>query len=142
MYEATDLLIRKRRIDTSSGLILWQVACVGDIGYKYSGYDCRNLPILVGVLQKKYGTDHEVIIYEAAQYPVCEPLIRKVPLSKLVETGVSGISTLYIPPKQPAPLDMKMLRRLGLHPKTDSASTSRKRTNPVSQYDLPASGRK
>jgi uncharacterized protein YabN with tetrapyrrole methylase and pyrophosphatase domain len=114
MFEATDWLVRQRPVDTSVPLILWQIACVGDLGYKLAGYDCRNVPVVVEVLQSHYGLEHEVILYEAAQYAVCDPIIRCVPLAQLMTAGITGISTLYVPPKKDAPFDVKMLRRLGL----------------------------
>jgi uncharacterized protein YabN with tetrapyrrole methylase and pyrophosphatase domain len=115
-FDATDFLIHGRQFDVSSPLILWQIAVVGDPGYKKNGYDLRNLPILVEVLTGHYGPDHEVIVYEAAVYPVCEPLIQPVPLTRLPEAPITGVSTLYVPPKAPAPVNRDMLARLGMAP--------------------------
>jgi hypothetical protein len=61
-----------------------------------------------------YGPDHKGVIYEAAVYPVCEPVIHRLPLAGLPEAQITEVSTLYIPPKGAAPLDRDMMTRLGL----------------------------
>ncbi|NEP00476.1 MAG: hypothetical protein F6K58_17695 [Symploca sp. SIO2E9] len=114
-FEATDFLIRQRKFDPTSALILWQIAMVGNLGFYQQGGNLPGLGVLAEVLEKYYGRDHEVIIYEAAVYhPVCEPMIKPMPMFKLAETRVSEVSTLYIPPKAPAPVDAEMMVRLGI----------------------------
>lgn len=112
--EATDLLIHRRHIDTTLSLIIWQAGCVGDVGFKSTGFDGKNIPILIDYLQHFYGADHAAIIYEAAQYAVCDPKIVRTTISGLREQKITGISTLYIPQKARPKLDEEMLRRLGL----------------------------
>jgi uncharacterized protein YabN with tetrapyrrole methylase and pyrophosphatase domain len=114
MFEATDLLLRKRRLDTSASLIVWQVACVGDFGFNFKGYDGRNLPFLVEALQESYGADYEVVVYEASQYSICEPVIKNMRLSELTPKALTGISTLYVPPKEKAPIYKSVSDQLGL----------------------------
>lgn len=114
-FEATDFLIRRRKFDPSSALILWQIAMVGNLGFYKEGGQLRGLTVLAEVLETHYGCDHEVIVYEAAvYYPVCEPVIVRVPLFKLPETKVAQVSTLYVPPLAPAPVDGEMMARLGM----------------------------
>lgn len=113
-YEATDFLMNGRRIDPSSQVVLWQIGVVGDWTYKKHGYDLSALPLLIERLCQSYSPFHEVFVYEAAVYPNCGPVIRKVPIHALAQAGVSAISTLYIPPAQPAAPDMTLYRRLGL----------------------------
>ncbi|MGA2723415.1 MAG: SAM-dependent methyltransferase [Bryobacteraceae bacterium] len=114
IFESTNLLIRARKINTSSFVILLQVASVGDLGFRAAGFDKRNLPVLMEHLSGLYGLDHELFIYQAAHYPVCRPVIRKIPVSKLCDSQITGISTLCIPPLQEPPIDQAMLARLGL----------------------------
>jgi precorrin-6B methylase 1 len=114
IVEATDLLVRLRRPDVSASVIIFQVGCVGDLGYNSRGYDRRNVPILAEYLASYYGLDYEVILYEAAQYPVCKPKIRRISIAGLVDAKPSGITTLYIPPKILPGADGEMLGRLGL----------------------------
>ena len=114
-FEATDFLIRRRKFDPTSVLILWQIAMVGNLGFFEQGGQIQGLKILAEVLEKDYGADHEVVIYEAAvYYPVCSATIDRIPLSKLPEAKVTEVSTLYIPPKAMAPLDREMMASLGI----------------------------
>ncbi len=112
-FEATDFLIYRRRFDEHVALILWQIAVIGELGYNPERvFNAPGLAILVEALSKVYGDDHEVIVYEAAQYPVCNPIIDKVPLSQLATARISGISTLYVPPLGRQSPDQEMLKRL------------------------------
>jgi precorrin-2 methylase len=114
ILEATDLLVRSRQPDTSAAVVIFQVGCVGDLGFNTRGYDRRNVPVLAEYLASHYGEEYEVILYEAAQYPVCSPKIKRLPISDLVNAKPSGITTLYIPPKSLPRVDRAMLSRLGL----------------------------
>jgi uncharacterized protein YabN with tetrapyrrole methylase and pyrophosphatase domain len=114
MFEATDLLLRRREIDVFSHMILWQIAATGDLAFSFNGYDGKNVPAAVEYLLRFYPPDHEVTIYEASQYPVCEPVIRTIMLNELMNHKMTGISTLYIPPIARPPLEVAMLKRLGL----------------------------
>ncbi|MEG4416997.1 SAM-dependent methyltransferase [Microcoleus sp. LAD1_D5] len=114
-FEATDFLIRGRKFDPTSALILWQIATIGNLGFYQEEIQLRGLNVLAEVLETYYGADHEVIVYEAAvYYPVCEPVIQHIPLSKLAEIRVTLVSTLYVPPQAPAPVDSEMMARLGM----------------------------
>ena len=114
-FEATDFLIRGRKFDPTSALILWQIATIGNLGFYQEGIQLRGLTVLAEVLETYDGSDHEVIVYEAAvYYPVCEPVIQYIPLSKLAEIRVTLVSTLYVPPQAPAPVDSEMMARLGM----------------------------
>jgi hypothetical protein len=114
IFESTSLLIRARKIDTSCFVILLQVASVGDLGFRAAGFDKRNLPVLIEHLLGLYGPEHEIFIYQAAHYPVCRPVIQKVPISKICDSQVTGISTLCIPPLRDTQIDQEMFARLGL----------------------------
>jgi uncharacterized protein YabN with tetrapyrrole methylase and pyrophosphatase domain len=114
-FEATDFLIRRRKFDPTSALILWQIAVIGNLGFYKEEEHLRGLRVLAEVLETHYSSDHEVIVYEAAvYYPVCEPVIQRMPLFKLPETKVTLVSTLYVPPKASAPVDREMMARLGM----------------------------
>jgi hypothetical protein len=114
MFEATDFLVCRRQINTACHVILWQIGLVGDPGHSSAGYDAHNLPILMETLQTIYGWDYEVVHYQASQYPICPPLIQRLPLSALRSDMVGSASTLYIPPKEPSSSDSLIARRLGL----------------------------
>ncbi len=114
IFEATDLLVKSRKPAIDTAVIIMQVGCVGDTGFRFKGYERHNMPILQEYLSSIYGEDYEIILYEAASYPECEPRIRLIPLSNLVEAGPTGITTMYIPPKVHASVDPLMVSRLGL----------------------------
>ncbi|WP_082470623.1 SAM-dependent methyltransferase [Methylobacterium sp. Leaf86] len=114
IFEATDLLVKRRKPGIDTAVIIMQVGCVGDTGFRFKGYERRNMPILQEYLSEIYGDNYEVILYEAASYPECEPRIRLIPLFNLVESSPTGITTMYIPPKIQAAVDPEMISRLGL----------------------------
>jgi uncharacterized protein YabN with tetrapyrrole methylase and pyrophosphatase domain len=113
-WEATDFVIHQRRLDPSSSVVLWQIGAVGEWDHQEAGYANQGLPLLLEKLSKYYRSEHGVIVYEAAFFPECEPIIRRMPLSELHASPLSTISTLYIPPAQSAIPDRDMYERLGL----------------------------
>ncbi|MEM8641186.1 MAG: SAM-dependent methyltransferase [Cyanobacteria bacterium P01_G01_bin.54] len=131
--EATDLLLRKRTLNSDCHVVIWQIGCVGDLGFNFAGYDGRNFQALVDYLVNIYGDDHEVTVYQASQYPVCAPYIETVPVSQLGEAKISGISTLYIPPKIVRQLDLETARSLGLVKKAQPAKANPPATSASAQ---------
>jgi uncharacterized protein YabN with tetrapyrrole methylase and pyrophosphatase domain len=119
MFEATDFLLRRRKFDPSSHLILWQISTIGVLTHELQMFDKNGLNTLIEELAQSYGMDHEVVVYEASQFPVCGPVIRRVRLASLPEAGITGISTLYIPPKNRGSIDPAMRQRLGIAPRSD-----------------------
>ena len=112
-FEATDFLIRHRRFDPYSHLVIWQVGVIGHLG-QTATQEKGGLQLLVEVLQKTYGAMHEVVIYEAAPHPQYRSRIEPVFLSQLPESRLMSISTLYIPPIGDAPVNQERLALLGL----------------------------
>ncbi|MFJ7906666.1 SAM-dependent methyltransferase [Kitasatospora sp. NPDC096204] len=120
-YESTDFLVHHRRFDPNVPLILWQIAVIGEIGYRTDqAFSRAGVEVLVDALLEDYSPDHEVVVYEAAQFPICEPVMKRVPLAKLPDAPVTGISTLYVPPAAKTPMDEGMLERLGLRAATST----------------------
>lgn len=118
MYEATDLLIRRRRPDPGLHLVLWQVGLIGELGYRRQGHINGNFPVLLDYLAALYGEDHPVVNYVGARYPGVDPVIDRQTIESLRDPGVqervTGISTFYLPPREIAQADEEMLRELGL----------------------------
>lgn len=117
-FEATDLLLRRRRLDPGLHVIIWQVGLIGEMGYRRRGYLNDNFPVFVDYLRSVYGPDYPVTHYVAARYPTMEPLIATHELGRLLEHKVratlSGLSTLYVPPRDGAPADLETAIALGL----------------------------
>jgi uncharacterized protein YabN with tetrapyrrole methylase and pyrophosphatase domain len=112
-YEATDFLVHARRLDPTAAVILWQIGTVGSVEAAAEAQP-TGLAVLVERLLEDYPPEHEVTVYEASPYPGFDPLVRTVQLSELSAEDVTALSTLYVPPREPAPLDLTMLDRLGL----------------------------
>ncbi|MGH7336556.1 MAG: SAM-dependent methyltransferase, partial [Myxococcota bacterium] len=71
-FEASDFLLRPRRIDTHSALVLWQIGAIGVDDYRREALWSREgLWVLESDLRASYPAAHEVVLYEAAQYAVC-----------------------------------------------------------------------
>jgi tetrapyrrole methylase family protein/MazG family protein len=113
-FEATDFLLRKRRFDPSSHLILWQVSVIGALGHVQNFDNLEGATILTRVLAEHYDLSHIVTLYQAAQYPFFEPVIESFPLRDLPTAKFSRISTLYISPIKEVRCDEAMMRELGL----------------------------
>lgn len=113
IFEATDLTIRKRAIDTCGHVIILQASALGDLEYSFNGYETRklrkHLPSLGEYLSKYYPLEFEIKIYNAAQFSCCDPEIRDIKIQDLLTEEISGIGTLYIPPLESAPVHLEML---------------------------------
>jgi uncharacterized protein YabN with tetrapyrrole methylase and pyrophosphatase domain len=112
-FEATDFLGCRRRFDSSSALILWQVGVLGESSVR-KGMSCRpeRLVALTRYLRRYYPARHPVVLYEAAQFPLCDPLIKRIPLAKLPDATVMAMTTLYVAPKGSRPLSASVSRWL------------------------------
>jgi uncharacterized protein YabN with tetrapyrrole methylase and pyrophosphatase domain len=113
-YDATDFVVHRRPIDTAATLVLWQIGVVGELGYALEPRH-DSVELLVERLERSYPPDHEVIVYEASPYPaVADPLILRVELQELAESGVPLLSTLVVPPKAKARRNRAVMERLAL----------------------------
>ena len=112
-YEATDFLLFRRRFDPTSALILWQVGVLGESSArKDMSSRPERLKVLAAFLRRHYPAKHPMVLYEAAQFPVCEPVIRRIPLGNLSKQTILPMTTLYVSPRAPRRLDPKVLRWL------------------------------
>jgi uncharacterized protein YabN with tetrapyrrole methylase and pyrophosphatase domain len=111
-FEATDFLLNNRVNDPRSSLVLWQIGVLGDATFKKYYYDLSAFSLLVERLQQIYPATHQVILYEAAVFPGCEPIIQPVPLHALSPVGLSAGFTLYVPPAYPTVSDPVLYYRM------------------------------
>jgi hypothetical protein len=111
-FEATDFLLRRRKFDQCSMLILWQFGVVGEASYP-TGMKRDCVRVLVERLAQSYPPSHEVILYEAAVYPLHAPICRKVQLARLPLTKYLPMATLVVPPLPDRAASVVMKRRLG-----------------------------
>lgn len=110
-FEATDFLACRRRFDPTSALILWQAGALGEPSIRHS-MKARpdRLRRLTTALRKHYDPRHPVVLYEAPQFPISNPRIRRVPLAKLAGSAVWSMTTLYLPPKPSRAADPAITR--------------------------------
>lgn len=113
-FEASDFLVRHRRFDPTSVLLLWQIGAIGVATLPDEPCNRQGLAVLAEVLQEHYPAEHEVVIYEATELPIFESRIGRAPLSGLAGAGVTWASTLYVPPLPRRPVDPQMRDRLRL----------------------------
>jgi hypothetical protein len=118
IFEATDLLLRQRQIDTTMNLMLFQVGCVGDVGFKFHGYDNQNFKVLVDYFELSYGPDHELVNYVASMFPIGEPTMVRHRIGDLkdpeIARSVTGISTFFIPALRLSESNSRIARQFGL----------------------------
>jgi uncharacterized protein YabN with tetrapyrrole methylase and pyrophosphatase domain len=111
-FEATDFLLYRREYDSSSHLILWQPFVIGVLGIPQNHDPKKGLQLLTYYLKEKYSLDHEIILYEAAQYPGFSPSIKSIKLKSLPEEKISSLTTLYVKPAKIKQADVSMLKLL------------------------------
>jgi len=112
-HEATDFLSHHTVFDPAVPLILWQVGIIGDWGY--GGRPNRmGRRMLLDKLLPAYGPDHEVILYQAAQYAALPYLVLRFPLHRLEAVPADPYNTLLVPPAGQRPPDRAAAARLGL----------------------------
>jgi uncharacterized protein YabN with tetrapyrrole methylase and pyrophosphatase domain len=110
-FDATDFLELGKVPDTTVPLILWQISVIGDT--LTGGVVNRDgLRVLGERLTELYGEDHEVTVYEATPFPAGRPLIEPCLLKWLPEAGVTGMSTLYVPPTSKADPDLVVVEQV------------------------------
>lgn len=118
IFEATDFLIRTRSHDVYTPLVLLQIGFIGNLGFFDASATARirrGLAVLTDVLCERYPRDTQIVLYEAAVLPVDAPRTDTMPLHALPDAAVHDLTTLYIPPSGPAPMDTRMVARLGMN---------------------------
>lgn len=137
-HEATDMLVRRRKPDSSLHVVLWQVGLIGEMGYRRQGYINKNFSVLIDYLQEFYGTDYPITHYVASRYPVVPPLIEIFQLSELhdpsVQARITGLSTFYLAPRDATQADPEMVTKLGLLKPGQSMKTSTAALREIGSY--------
>lgn len=113
-YECMDFLLYGRVFDPTAALILWQPAALGDISRSTFKTDPRWVAALAEILMECYPAGHEIIVYEAASFPLDEPRIEPVALNRLHVAEFTQASTLYVPPLRAPTLSRERLEKLGV----------------------------
>lgn len=114
LYEASDLLLRPRKLDPHAHLVLFQVAMIGNRGAFDRNVDRiqKTLMLLTERLLSVYPREHPIVVYEAAAHPLQEPRVETILLRNLPAAEIRELSTLYVPPASAPPVDEHVDRRL------------------------------
>ncbi|PKM07292.1 MAG: tetrapyrrole methylase [Gammaproteobacteria bacterium HGW-Gammaproteobacteria-4] len=100
--EATHFMVYQHTLDTSTHLLLWQVALSGDLTCSRFHAEAEGLRALVKKLSRWYPFGHEVILYEAAVMPIQHHRAERLALRDLPMASYKEFTTLVIPPLHPA----------------------------------------
>lgn len=111
-YEASQLMLYRRRLDTSAYLILWQAGVAGDQSLARFSTGRAYRQVLVDVLGRDYDLDHEIIVYEAVTLPRGTPRIERLALRNLPDAEIGMHATVVIPPARELEPDLQTRRRL------------------------------
>ncbi len=114
-YEASDFLLRPRRFDPHTPLVLWQIGVVGHFEVVSQRPDCG--PALAALrerLLRDYPPDHPATVYLAPTLPIQTPAIDHTTLAELTPAALDPFCTLYLPPLAAPPLDRELCARLGI----------------------------
>jgi uncharacterized protein YabN with tetrapyrrole methylase and pyrophosphatase domain len=100
LYEATDLVIRRRPLQSDVPAVIVQAPIVLDAYNRPGGPDIKNLELLERYLLDFYPPGHTVLNVLSKTHPLLEPLIQQIPLRRLAEALAKGsnVGTLFIPP--------------------------------------------
>jgi uncharacterized protein YabN with tetrapyrrole methylase and pyrophosphatase domain len=114
IFEATDVVLRRRLIDVYSHVIILQASSVGETTYKFLGWSGKHMEHLRKHLLNYYDADHQVTFYAAPQFPLCEPTIVRIPVGEIGPGAPGQLSTLYIPPIGRPPIYLPAVHLLNM----------------------------
>jgi uncharacterized protein YabN with tetrapyrrole methylase and pyrophosphatase domain len=99
MYEATDVLMRRRPIQNDVACVIWQPTVVGDPTCPSGPYAAEQFKPLQDYLLGFYPVDHEAVLVTSKTYPLIRSVVKHLPLGELAAelAGEPDVGTLYIP---------------------------------------------
>ena len=137
-YEASDFLLRRRNLDSSLHLVLWQVGLIGNFDFQDKGFNNHGFSLLVEVLEERYGSDWQVVNYIASSFPAIPPTIDALYIKDLhrddVRKTFTPLSTLYIPPQSDGFTDVNVARQLGMDVENMSGLNTSYSPGSISEY--------
>jgi hypothetical protein len=107
MYEATDLLLRRRPIQSDVTCVIWQPTVVGDPTYPAQPHTIEQFRPLQEYLGRFYPVEHEVALVTTRTHPLGRSTIRRFKLCDLATELVQAppVATLYIAPLGERPIE-------------------------------------
>lgn len=100
MYEATDVLVRRRPLQNDVGCILWQATTLCDPTYPDRPVSVEQIAPLQNYLLRFYPSHHPVVMVMSKTFPLLRSTIQRFPLERLAIELAQGplVGTLYLPP--------------------------------------------
>jgi uncharacterized protein YabN with tetrapyrrole methylase and pyrophosphatase domain len=120
MYEATDLLLRRRPLQSDVNCVIWQPTVVGDPTCPADWYEPEQFMPLQHYLEGFYPSDHEVSLVTSKTFPLTRSVVQRLPLGDLASqlSGAPGVGTLYIPALTERPVEdaelMELMETMGV----------------------------
>jgi precorrin-6B methylase 1 len=126
MYEATDLLLRRRPIQTDVTCVIWQPTVVGDPTYRAGPYAIEQFDPLQEYLLRFYPAEHEATIVTTKTHPLTRSVMQRLRLGDLAVELVRApqVGTLYIPPLSERPVEDAELLEVMLTAGSDAVAGS------------------
>ena len=99
MYEASDVLLRRRPLQTDVDCIIWQPTVVGDPTCPAGPYAPQQFEPLQRFLLEAYPADHTVHLVTSKYHPMLRSQVSATRLADLARSlaGEPSIGTLYLP---------------------------------------------
>lgn len=111
-YEASQFMFRKKALDPTAYLMLWQVGIAGDKSLAKFSVAASYKQILVNMLLKEYPQNHEIILYECAVLPIEKARIEKIALKDMATAQIELKTTVVIPPCREPEDNQDILKQL------------------------------
>lgn len=107
MYEATDLLLRRRPLQNDVACVIWQPTVTGDPTCPAGAYTAQQFEPLRDHLLRFYPADHEVKLVTSKNHPLIRSTVQRLRLAELPSAleGTPGIGTLFIPALVERPIE-------------------------------------
>jgi uncharacterized protein YabN with tetrapyrrole methylase and pyrophosphatase domain len=106
MYEATDLLLRRRPIQSDVTCVIWQPTVTGDPTCPAGPYESQQFEPLQSYLLGFYPADHEIKLVTSKTHPLVRSTVQSLRVGELAAAleGAPGVGTLYIPALSDRPI--------------------------------------
>lgn len=115
MYDATDLLLRRRPLQDDVACVIWQVTSIADPTYQAGACTAEHFTGLRDYLLEFYPPEHAVFSVFSRTHPALRSMVRRQRLDELAEAlaGDAQSGTLFIPPvRRPPVVDEDMADRI------------------------------
>jgi precorrin-6B methylase 1 len=125
MYEATDLLLRRRPIQSDVTCVIWQPTVVGDPTYPAEPPTAEQFEPLQEHLLRFYPSGHEAALVTTKTFPLTRSVVQRLRLGDLATelARAPQVGTLYIPALSERPVEdarlMEVMLTAGREPAAD-----------------------